>query len=211
MVTPEGTLTMTSREIAELTGKQHQHVMADIRHMLGELGLMYVEFSTYIQVPGPNGGVRQSPIYSLPKDLTITLVSGYSVPMRHKIVMADIRHMLGELGLTWADFSAYVPGLNLRTVMREGAPWFVAKDVCDALGMTNPTNATADIDADERAKFNLGQRGLDPEEFTPCFKAGVSTPGLPPASLLVSESGLYSLILKSRKPEARPCGASVRK
>lgn len=79
-------LTMSSREIAELTGKEHKNVLADIRKMLDELGLMSADFSAHIQVPGPNGGFRTSPVFNLPKDLTITLVSGYSVQMRHRIV-----------------------------------------------------------------------------------------------------------------------------
>lgn len=37
--------TMTSREIAELTGKEHKNVLADIRTMLGDLGLASAEFS----------------------------------------------------------------------------------------------------------------------------------------------------------------------
>ena len=67
---------------------------------------------------------------------------------------------------------------------REGSPWFVAKDVCDALGIANPTQAVSNhLDADERAMFNIGG------------KAGTVN--------IVNESGLYSLILKSRKPEAK--------
>lgn len=76
-------LTMSSREIAELTGKRHDHVMADIRSMLEALGRGCPEFSgTYVH---PQNG-QTYPQFNLPKDLTITLVSGYSVPMRHRIV-----------------------------------------------------------------------------------------------------------------------------
>lgn len=78
----------------------------------------------------------------------------------------------------------FAPGLDLRTVMREGTPWFVAKDVCDALDLSDVTMSLAHLDSDERAKYNLGLRGLG-------------------ASNIINESGLYSLILKSRKPEAR--------
>lgn len=83
---------MTSREIAELTGKNHSHVCRDVRAMLNELHLCESSFGSTYTVPGPNGGMRAATAYALPKDLTITLVSGackqagYSVVMRHRIV-----------------------------------------------------------------------------------------------------------------------------
>lgn len=77
--------TMSSREIAELTGKRHDHVMRDIRVMLvelhGEGGLP--KFGDTYRDP-QNGQLY--PCFLLPKDLTITLVSGYNVTMRHRIV-----------------------------------------------------------------------------------------------------------------------------
>ena len=72
------------------------------------------------------------------------------------------------------------PSLNLRAIEIDGEPWFIAKDVCDVLTLSDVTMALQRLDADERAKFNLGQRGL----------ANVN---------IVSESGLYALILKSHK------------
>jgi hypothetical protein len=92
----EGPLTMTSKEIAEgpsnprkrgkrwaiLIGKRHDHVMVDIRKMLDELILTSPEFSGHL----PDAYGRAQPVFHLPKDLTITLVSGYSVTMRHRIV-----------------------------------------------------------------------------------------------------------------------------
>ncbi len=79
------TLTMSSREIAELTGKRHDNVMADIRNMLDSLNLMSPEFSGIMEVPMPRGGTRSVEVFNLPKDLTITLVSGYNVKMRYAI------------------------------------------------------------------------------------------------------------------------------
>lgn len=110
-------LTMTSREIATTTGKEHAHVMRDIDILLTDLRgvtpmlpsvrdpggggclqfwrhpqngpsceVVYkaaAEFSATAKVPGPNRSLRTVEIYNLPKDLTITLVSGYSIPMRH--------------------------------------------------------------------------------------------------------------------------------
>lgn len=73
---------MSSREIAELTGKAHAHVLRDIRSMLEALGQDQSNFgSIYMDTIG-----RTFPMFNLPKDLTLTLVSGYDVQMRHKIV-----------------------------------------------------------------------------------------------------------------------------
>jgi phage regulator Rha-like protein len=74
--------TMSSREIAELTEKNHADVLRDIRNMLDQLGLTASSFAaSYKDSTG-----RTLPAFDLPEDLTITLVSGYSVQMRHRIV-----------------------------------------------------------------------------------------------------------------------------
>lgn len=75
-------LTMTSREIAELTQKRHDHVLRDIEGMLTVLG------KTSPQIWGdlPDGYGRPQRVAYLSKELTITLVSGYSIQMRHAIV-----------------------------------------------------------------------------------------------------------------------------
>lgn len=74
--------TMSSREIAELTEKNHADVLRDIRNMLEQLGLTASSFaSSYKDSTG-----RTLPAFDLPEDLTITLVSGYSVQMRYRIV-----------------------------------------------------------------------------------------------------------------------------
>lgn len=81
-VSPHVALLMSSREIAELTGKDHKNVLADVRAMLAELGISSAEFSA--QYKDSTG--RLLPMFVIPKDLTVTLVSGYSVVMRHRIV-----------------------------------------------------------------------------------------------------------------------------
>lgn len=78
-------LTMTSREIAELTGKRHDHVLRDIRTMLTELygegGVPSFE-GTHTN---PQNG-QPYPIFKLPKRETLILVSGYSTELRAKII-----------------------------------------------------------------------------------------------------------------------------
>jgi hypothetical protein len=73
---------MSSLEIAELTGKRHDHVMRDIRNMLEELEINAPKFGgVYTDSKG-----EKRPCFHLPKNLTITLVSGYSVVLRSRIV-----------------------------------------------------------------------------------------------------------------------------
>lgn len=78
-------LTMSSREIAELTGKRHDNVMADTRKMLlelhGEGGLLNFQDTHRNEQNG-----QSYPIFCLPKRETLILVSGYSVQMRAKII-----------------------------------------------------------------------------------------------------------------------------
>lgn len=74
--------TMSSREIAELTGKRHDHVMRDVRNMLAELEITDPSFGgTYLDASG-----RSMPCFNLDRELTETLVTGYSIPLRHKVI-----------------------------------------------------------------------------------------------------------------------------
>ena len=81
-LTEAATLTMSSREIAELTGKQHAHVIRDIRAMTDALeddpNLDHVR-----ETKDPRGYTAE---ISLPKDLTLTLVAGYNVKLRKRII-----------------------------------------------------------------------------------------------------------------------------
>ena len=72
---------------------------------------------------------------------------------------------------------------EIRSVEIDGEVYFVAADVCRILELTNPTVAVERLDTDEKAKFNLGLSG------------GVTN--------CVNEAGLYRLIFKSRKPDAK--------
>lgn len=66
----------------------------------------------------------------------------------------------------------------IRVLMQDEIPWFVAADVCRTLALTNVTMALQSLDADERAKLNLGVAGCETN--------------------IINESGLYTLILRSR-------------
>ncbi|WP_375646126.1 Rha family transcriptional regulator [Bartonella sp. CM87QHHN] len=76
------TQTMSSREIAELCGKEHRNVMRDIRQILTELKIELSDFSgLYKDSTG-----RTLPCYNLPKRECLILVSGYSTALRAKII-----------------------------------------------------------------------------------------------------------------------------
>lgn len=75
--------TMSSREIAELTGKRHGDVIRDIRVMLDALA---GDDAVLRHVYEERDARGYTVLINLPKDLVITLVSGYSVQMRHRIV-----------------------------------------------------------------------------------------------------------------------------
>lgn len=73
----------------------------------------------------------------------------------------------------------------VRSILIDGEPWFVAADVCKALELEKTNRALSRLDDDEKGAHS------------------VSTPGGRQRMSIISESGLYSLILGSRKPEAR--------
>ncbi|WP_456015807.1 phage antirepressor KilAC domain-containing protein [Methylorubrum populi] len=74
--------TMSTLEIAELTGKRHDHVMVDVRNMLFQLGKGDPEFRGSYRTAQN----KEAPCYHLPQRECLILVSGYSIPMRAKIV-----------------------------------------------------------------------------------------------------------------------------
>ncbi|EKY1991254.1 Rha family transcriptional regulator [Cronobacter sakazakii] len=72
---------MSSREIAKLTGKHHKHVLEDCRKMFEALNLQSADFSADYQ----DGRGRTYHEFWLDQDLTLTLMTGYSIPLRHKV------------------------------------------------------------------------------------------------------------------------------
>ena len=73
---------------------------------------------------------------------------------------------------------------NIRALVDEnGEPWFVAADVAQVLDIQNTTDAVKNLDEDEQSRYCLGSGGSD--------------------RIIINESGLYNLIFRSRKPEAK--------
>lgn len=79
----------------------------------------------------------------------------------------------------------FFDGAQVRVVSREGEPWFVLADVCRVLEIANARDAAGRLDEDEKGVVTT------------------DTPGGPQQTTIINESGLYSLILTSRKPEAK--------
>lgn len=75
---------------------------------------------------------------------------------------------------------------NVRIILRDNEPWFVAKDVCDCLDIGNSRQALSRLDDDEKNSVILND--------------GIAGN---PTKAIVNEYGLYSLVMSSRKPEAK--------
>lgn len=75
---------------------------------------------------------------------------------------------------------------KVRTVDMDGAPWFVLKDVCEVLGLGNSRMVSDRLDEDEKGVSKIDTLG------------GVQN------VTIINESGLYNVILRSDKPEAKP-------
>lgn len=74
--------------------------------------------------------------------------------------------------------------VTVRVIDRDGVPWFVATDVCRALGLSNATETVRGLDEDEKGISTTNTLGGHQEV------------------VVISESGLFALIFKSRKPHA---------
>lgn len=77
-------------------------------------------------------------------------------------------------------------GNNIRVIDKDGEPWWVAKDVCEILELTDARKSVELLDEDERNIIPV-----------------MDSLGRPQNTYVVNEPGLYSLVLRSRKPEAK--------
>lgn len=77
--------------------------------------------------------------------------------------------------------------MEVRTIRKDGEPWFVLPDICRVLDLSNPTVVADRLDEDERNQIPVTDSLGRQQETT-----------------IISESGLYAVILRSDKPEAKP-------
>lgn len=83
------------------------------------------------------------------------------------------------------------PQFRVRVIMRCADPWFVAKDACDCLAIADASQACQNLDDDEK------------QVVTREFDSLLFRESKAQAMTLISESGLYTLIMRSNKPEAK--------
>ena len=76
-------------------------------------------------------------------------------------------------------------GTPLRTVEKDGELWWVLKDVCEVIGIAKHTNVAARLEDDEKGACVMG------------------TPSGQQSMIIINEPGLYNVILRSDKPEAK--------
>ncbi len=81
-------------------------------------------------------------------------------------------------------------GNKVRTVMKDGEPWWVLADVCRVLGLVNPSKVATRLDPDEKMTLTLGEGHSGQRGGAQQMR-------------VVNESGLYKVILRSDKPEAK--------
>jgi anti-repressor protein len=84
---------------------------------------------------------------------------------------------------------------EVRTLVIDGGPWFCGTDICRALEIAKPTDSLALLDEDEK-------NTIYGDSSTIGAKYGISWDGRVKSMVFISEPGLYTLILRSRKPKA---------
>lgn len=104
-----------------------------------------------------------------------------------EVVVAEVVSEKTETSVT--EFIFPVTQAKIRTITKDGKPWFVAKDVCDVLGIANSRDALSTLDDDEK--------------ITVANPDGNPRAGIPHTFVAINESGFYSLVGKSRKPQAK--------
>ena len=77
--------------------------------------------------------------------------------------------------------------VEVRTIQNDGEPWFVLRDVCNVLGLGTPARVAERLDPDEVSQTHITDSVGRQQETT-----------------IINESGLYNVILRSDKPEAKP-------
>ena len=142
---PAVPVTMSSREIAELTGKQHSNVMRDIRTMTDQLSAdsnlnWRCDSETYTDEQG-----KPREMYRMDKDTTLTLVSGYDAVLRFRIIKRwqELENAIAlpaspDLPLLESSLVLDFQGVPIRFLIDSHGEWMATyADVATALGYVN--------------------------------------------------------------------------
>lgn len=131
----------------------------------------------------PNGDIWcPSPVFEIAAMLFPKLRAKQTIEIHPQLNLVNVPKTVPNAPeVSVFDFSDH----PVRVVDRAGVPWFIATDVCRVLDLSNITESTKTLESDELDSviLNSGQQGR--------------------RMVLVSESGLYALIFKSRKPQAK--------
>lgn len=206
----DGRVTASSMAVAEHLGKDHWDVLTAIRNL--ECSKEFHE-SHFMLCECIDKG-KKEPMFRMTRDGFALLAIGFTERYGKAVKKAYLQAFQlletaaginTRFGAGLEDEPATLPvsaapavfqfdGLNVRAFERDGQIWFVAADVCAALEIGNVSLA---VNGNPSRKE---QGGLDDDEKGIC---SVNTPSGEQKMLVVNESGLYSLIFKSRKAEAK--------
>lgn len=106
---------------------------------------------------------------------------GYDTNNDTEINQTEVREIVGELQVFNYNEN------QVRTVLQDGEPWFVLKDVCEVLGISDHKVAARRLEGDEVCQTPL-----------------IDSIGRKQETTIINESGLYNVILRSDKPQAKP-------
>ena len=107
-------------------------------------------------------------------------------PLSQETAIAVAASGTGHVTLTTRNTHTFsFKGIKLRAVTVDGEPWFVAADIASCLGLTQVSNSVLHLRDEEKGTKSI------------------RTPGGRQNLVIISESGLYRLVMRSRKPVAR--------
>ena len=184
LVVNHGDVPMTnSLKVSKVFGKEHFHVMEAIRGLDCPTSFIESNFRLYEYEQKVGFGIRKNPMYLMTRDGFTFLAMGFTGARAAEFK----ERYIAEFNRIERDVSNFGQTSDaVRITDQNGEPWFIAKDICEILGLSNAASTLALLDHDEKDSIHI----MD------------GTPGNPNKTI-INESGLYSLILRSRKPEAK--------
>lgn len=192
------TVTMTTVEIAELTGKAHKNVLADARKVIEMIGGLKSQPSSlgYSEATYTNKQNREHPMLVLDKHLTFTLITGYDTGLRYNVVGRWIeleqaanpafaaQAITATLNELQARVNAMAPAFNehVRKGRTVGYSW---REACRLAGIDHPDKALALLVSKGRARRT-------PQGFTelhPDYAKDGRVKSIKATNLVVSKNG----------------------
>lgn len=166
MIPGQAHVTMSSREIADLCEKQHFHILRDIEKMIQDIGQSSFGLADF-EAEYLDGQGKPRKEYRLPKDLTVTLITGYRADLRYKVVKR-LEELEGQAALPDLSDPAVLTqlliehaGKRIEAEQRAAAAEAKVEDMQeDVAAHHRLTKADGSLNITEAAK-NLGIRPRD--------------------------------------------------